>query len=355
MTRWLMFLFFLVTGLVLTFWRMLASGFTLIPRDNSDTRLLHYFLEHSYLWVTRTAPHLSFWDAPFFYPTTSVMAYSDLLVGGAFPYWFFRLFVEPHPSFGLWMLATSALNFLAFYLLLNRPLKCSALASCVGAYLFSFAHLRLTQFGHFQLLPQYYIVIAVYALARLAQPDVIASFPRFRNWLVVFCAAFVLQLYTGFYFAWYFAFTMTGLAVYFLCHKRHRPLLLATAKQHAPSIAFVGGLSLLCLSPLLWHYIQHARTAGYRGFSNMRHHLVPLRAWFYFGHENWFYARLNELPYFQSVTGNIEKRLGLGFFTLGVAGAALWRRRREPVVGGAIILFVLIVTAVSRLPGKIEL
>lgn len=348
-------LIFAGAGMLLTFWRPLVSGFSYLPRDNSDTRLLHYFLEHSYLWLTRSPPHQAFWNAPFFFPVPNVMAYSDLLVGGAFPYWLFRIVVDPHSAFGLWMLASSALNFLAFFLLLRGPLKLGSLASCVGAYLFSFAHLRLTQFGHFQLLPQYYVVIAVYALIRLGQGEVREDLVRFRRWLAVFLAAFVLQLYTGFYFAWYLAFTISGAILYGICRSSSRAFLFCLAKKHRRSLVGLGFIASLCVAPLAWHYLQHARVAGYRGFGNMRESLVPLRAWFYFGSENWFYGRLGEFPFFASVTGNIEKRLGLGFFTLALAGAALWRSRRTRGVKEAMVFSIVVIVAVSRLPGGIEL
>ena len=55
-------------GVVMAHYPMIFSGFRRIQTDLGDTRLIHYLLEHGYLWVRRVPGHLDFWSPPFFYP-----------------------------------------------------------------------------------------------------------------------------------------------------------------------------------------------------------------------------------------------------------------------------------------------
>ena len=80
-----------VLGVVMAHYPMIFSGFARIQTDLGDTRLIHYLLEHGYLWVRRVPGHLDFWNPPFFYPAPNAAAYSDALVSVGPVYWLWRI------------------------------------------------------------------------------------------------------------------------------------------------------------------------------------------------------------------------------------------------------------------------
>ena len=102
---------------------MILSGFGRIQTDLADTRLLNYFIEHGWLWVSRAPRHERFWDAPFFHPVPNVMAYSDSMLSYGPFYWPLRMAgLPPDTAFGIWMVATTVLNYAAGVLLFSRGL-----------------------------------------------------------------------------------------------------------------------------------------------------------------------------------------------------------------------------------------
>src|ERR1043165_8550579 len=80
----------LVCGLAGTFQyhsRQFRSGFDTFFGDRGDARGFVYFCEHWYQSILGKASLLS---PGIFYPTKRTLAYSDLLLGFATPYAFFR-------------------------------------------------------------------------------------------------------------------------------------------------------------------------------------------------------------------------------------------------------------------------
>ena len=125
---------------------MIISGFRRIQTDLGDTRLIHYLLEHGYLWVRRGPLHLEFWSPPFFYPVKNVAAYSDVLVGFGPVYWLWRASgASPDLAFGLWMISMSVLNYAAGLLLFRRGFRFGIPAAVAGAALVAFGAPRVNQ------------------------------------------------------------------------------------------------------------------------------------------------------------------------------------------------------------------
>ncbi len=157
-----------VLGVAMAHYPIVFSRFRLIQTSLGDTRLIHYLLEHGYLWVWRVPGHLDFWSPPFFYPLKNAAAYSDVLVGVGPVYWLWRVLgASPDISFGLWMLSMSALNYAAGLLLFRRGFGFGIPATVAGASLVAFGAPRLNQMGHPQLLPFFYPLLTLHALARL--------------------------------------------------------------------------------------------------------------------------------------------------------------------------------------------
>ena len=141
-------------GLLSVFLPMIRSGLRLTHGGLGDPRLVHYILEHGFLWMTGAAGHESFWSPPVFSPHPNVSAYTDLLLGYGPLYWPWRLLhLPPDTSFQLWMLGTWSTNFLAAFLLLRHGIGGGRLGAACGAYLIAFGNPLQSQFGHPQLTP----------------------------------------------------------------------------------------------------------------------------------------------------------------------------------------------------------
>ena len=167
-----------------------------------DTPLINYILEHSYLWITGDPLHGSFWSPPVFYPASNTAAYSETFLGTAPVYWLFRILgTAPDTSYQLWFIALAALNFLAAFVFLRRGLAAGFAGATAGAWLMAFGSPRTQQLIHAQLVPVFFVLIALYCLHRLfIEP---ATGGRF---VAVFFAAVAVQLYTSFYVGWFLIF-----------------------------------------------------------------------------------------------------------------------------------------------------
>jgi hypothetical protein len=154
----------LAGGTYLAFKPTLDSGFARVQTDLGDTVLNHYLLEHSWQVLTNREYRGTLLSPPFFYPTPLVLAYSESLLGVAPVYWALR-WVLPDDryilAYQLWMILLSALNFVAFAAV-ARWLKCDHLLSILGGFLWAFAAVHLEQLKHQQLIPRFWMPLAVY-------------------------------------------------------------------------------------------------------------------------------------------------------------------------------------------------
>ena len=89
------------------------------------------------------------------------------LLGTGPLYWIWRIVrVPPDLAYAFWLLGVSSLNFLTAFLLLRKIFDRSPAASGFGAFLFSFASMRLAHVGHPQLLAGFYLILVVYGAIR---------------------------------------------------------------------------------------------------------------------------------------------------------------------------------------------
>lgn len=70
---------FLILCAAVLIWPTLGWQLPFYYGDTGDARFNMYLLEHSYQFVCRPSSH--FWNAPFFYPTSEVITYSDNHLG----------------------------------------------------------------------------------------------------------------------------------------------------------------------------------------------------------------------------------------------------------------------------------
>jgi hypothetical protein len=327
------FFFFLVAGILAFFHPTILSGFSLMQTDVGDTRFNNYILEHGFQWIMGNPFHKSFWDAPLFFPAQNTVAYSDVLLGAAPPYWLFRLAgFLPDTAFQLWMLCMGILNFTVAFVTMRHEVGLSALASAGGAYLFAFAALRLNQLSHQQLLPQFFSMLAVYCvimIVRNAQSAESAVRWKIRGWIVLLVACVVLQLYAGFYLGYFIGLglaTVLGVALFF---RQGRAVIGTVVRRYTVTIALVAAIAIM---PLMWmgnHYLMAKKEVGVREWAAVSSMVPQAVSWVNVGPENWLYAWTRHFLPISALRPDWEHRLGLGFVTLVITGIGLVKMARN--------------------------
>jgi hypothetical protein len=327
----------LTLGLLASFHPTILSGFSRMQTDLGDTRLNNYLLEHTYRWVIRDPRHLSFFDPPFFYPVKGVAAFTDLALGAAPLYWFFRgIGLHPDSSMQAWMLGVMTLNFAAMAWLLARGLGFAPVPSALGAFLFAFGAPRITQIAHPQLLPHFFSVIAI-----LAVTEFLGDRHR-KLWISVFFLSFALQLYAGFYLGWFLGFGILIALVWVAAEPGRRTHLAAQVRREWKWIALNLSLFVMAVFPMGRAYLGAAQELGTREWSEVGAMVPRFRSWFYLGPESWIYGWIDHWNW--GIPMAHEQRMGVGLITLGVALRGLWLLKREGRGGwgfGFVAIFLL--------------
>ncbi|WP_041286217.1 hypothetical protein [Desulfomonile tiedjei] len=337
----------LVIGILAFFHPMILSRFALVQTDPGDTRFNNYILEHSYQWIAGNPLHKSFWDCPIFYPCRNATAFSDMLLGSAPIYWFWRILsFLPDTSFQLWMITVGILNFLASLLFLRRGLGLSLIASAGGAYLFSFASMRGTQLNYPQLLPQFFTMIALFCLCRMfvRLPEQ-GTYANRRKWFwtVVFAAAVACQALAGIYLGFFlFLGLMIALAVSLVFREPRRSLLLFARLNWLPLV-----VSALVVTPVLawtaYHYNLAKTLVGTRAWSEVVLMIPTLKSWIDMGPWNYAYQWSRTCLDFADIHNEPAHRIGIGLVTIAVSLTGMIRLFRvswgKVVVCSTVIMF----------------
>ncbi len=318
----------LLLGLLMIHGELLGSGLDRIPGDPVDSRLLHALLEHGYRSLTGQSGASGFWNPPFFHPAPNTLVYTETLAGTLPLYVPWRLLgIAAGPSFGLWMLSVSLLNFGVVYWLLRRPLGGPPLAAALGAFLFSFSAARAAQLGHAQLLPGFFIAFITGALCRLFEEG---SPARLGAWAAAAALAMAAQVWTCFYVAWFFGLGLLLFTLSAFLLPETRPLLREFFLRRWPFLTL--GLLLLAASvlPFAVHALAAARELGFRSYEEAEIFLPRPASWFWPGGGSWIYGGFAGGFPFDRFPDPQEHSIGPGWISLGVAGAGLWSLRRSP-------------------------
>lgn len=178
-------------------WPLPVLAGSAVAHDRGDPLLVTWIL----WWTSHTIPlSTAWWNAPAFYPSTGVLAYSENLLS-----------LAPITAPIIWVTQSPLLAyntaFLLSYVFCGLGAYGLALvvtgrrdASLVAAIAFAFAPYRLSHTQHLQLLSSYWMPVSVAALHLYLRA------PRWR-WAVLFVAAWVLQaLASGYYLFFLTAF-----------------------------------------------------------------------------------------------------------------------------------------------------
>lgn len=309
---------------------MILSGFGRIQTDLADTRLLNYFLEHGWLWVSGAPRHERFWDAPFFHPVPSVMAFSDCMLSYGPFYWPFRAGgLAPDTAFGAWMATMTALNYAAGALLFRRGLGFGAPATAAAAGLIAFGSPRVNQLNHPQLLPSFYLLIALHALCRIVREPAAGAVER-ALWWVLFALAVATQFYGGYYLGWFFGVGLAVATVAALIIPSTRGRVAALARRAWWAAILGAAVAAVALLPFFARYLPAAREFG-RGFNDFQKHVQPTAwAWWNVGEANWWWGWIDHRWPVETLFP-ADFRLGVGFATTAACGLGAYLGRRNPL------------------------
>ena len=336
----------LLLGLIFFFHPMIASGFRRVPTDAGDPRLNAYFLEHLWKCLSGAPGKRSLWNPGCGYPAKNIFAYSDTLMSFEPLYAPWRaLGLSPFSAFQAWLMAVAALNFAVFYAFLRWFLGYRVVACSLGAGLFAFAFPRLAQLGHAQLLPQFYIVIllwAVWAFARSA-PDDDASRRKRSCLIALACSMLVAQFYGGFYLAYFSAILLLFAMPWALALGFARPMLRLLREQWFVLVLCLV-LSAAALWPLVSRYLWVAAQLHDEGRGpESALSLLPRPAsFFYMTGWSVFYGWMDRLTVFRELPNPSEQAYGLGFLTTAIVLWMLWQRHKQP---GVRLAFLIAATA----------
>lgn len=247
-------------------------SFSHYPGDLIDGRFCNYLLEHAHLFFSG---HLdSYWNAPFLFPESNVISYSDNMLGSAPFYSMFRyLGCDRELSFQAWYLIVTALNYTACYIFLSVVFK-NPYAAAMGAMVFAFSMTLQCQLGHAQTFARYPIPLAFlmgYLYLKNLKP-VYFFFTLFFLVYQIYCGIYIgfmliipvaLFFILSFYFKW---------EVY-----KHKLLKLNWCLWMMLSLI----INILILLPLMLPYLERSKSLGFYSYEQVSKSLLTPLSYFF--------------------------------------------------------------------------
>jgi hypothetical protein len=215
-----------------------------VPHDSGDPLLVTWIL----WWSTHVTPLTSrWWNAPAFFPSRGVFAFSETLLGLA-PITAPLLWLGTPPllAYNVAFLASFFLSGMTAYVLgfvLTRRHE----AACVSGVAFAFSPYRLAHLNHLQLLAAFWMPLGLAAL------HLYAGDGR-RRWAVMFGAAWLLQALTSGYYFFLFSLLAAG---WLLCFAVRWPA------KRLGTIVLCWFVAALLMLPLLAGYKRIQDSYGF--------------------------------------------------------------------------------------------
>ena len=310
----------LVGGCYAAFRPTFDSAFDRTQTETGDGMFNHFLLEHSWRAISDPAYCGGLTTPPFFHPAADVYWYSETMLGVAPLYWGLRLLMPYDLAYQWWQILCTGLNFLTFAQV-ARWLRCGHLATILGAYFWAFATPHVYQAMHQQLIPRFWMPIAVYHAWQFVAAPSLRSLSR--------CLGFTfLQTVTCVYTGWFLA---VGLLVFAGSAIGLKPggckLIFGCLRAEWRGAALVTTIWALAFGCFFLPYLL-AHQGVRRDYSECSGYLPTLAGWLTGPPGSGWNAAIS--PYLPPV--HDESRLFTGFaFGLLVmaAGIDLWRNREE--------------------------
>jgi hypothetical protein len=315
-----LYLLMLAYGIAFAFSPTLFSGFTQLQTDHGDTILNHYFLEHSWRWVSQRDYRAELWSPAFFYPEKDVLGYSDNLFGAAPVYWALRCGFDDVRAYQLWMMLGFASNFVAMAVVLRWFGLNHALAA-LGAFLFAFGTPHVQQIGHQQLTFRCWAPFAIYFAWRFSREP--SASLLFRCLICI-----VWQFFAVVYAGWFLAFGLACFGIALLGGDRETRARLWRFGRERPLAVIVPVLvNAALLAALVIPYLR--ANQGYRReFGEVLAGLPRWNSWLSVPPGTLWHSLLG--PVTLDMGGEGYLCGGLTFLVLGVLGARASFDRRLP-------------------------
>jgi len=309
-------------GIFLHFHPTLLSGFALMQAGQIDSRLNNFVLEHTYRWLLRWPNHQDLF-APDLLPSTGLMfGFTDLLLGLAPCFWIWRFVgFDPETSYQLWMMTLASMNFLACFLLLRRFLSVGVVEAAFGSLIFAFNTAQFSRLLHQQLVPQFYVLIAIMALFVVFRTG---TSRRLRcSAVFVFFLSWVVQFYSSFYSFFLLGLPFGAVLLWAFFVPVWRKAILRLGREHYFCLVTALLLSLMLMWPLLSNYLQRLDRIGYlpQPFAKPKFYI-----WFLTDHSNLLYGWIRSGPFRYLQGTQFAQGIGLVTSAAGCAGLFLFRR-----------------------------
>jgi hypothetical protein len=202
---------------------------------------------------------------------------------------------------------------------------------------------------HQQLVAGFLPVIAVLAVVLAVR----AESPRRRT--VALCAFFgllALQMWAGFYWAWYLIFSMGLALVWALASPSHRSATGAFLREQLVTLGLGAAAFLAVSTPMILRHLAAASEVGLHDFGrDVLPRTAHLASWLYMGTPNLVYGLLQDRPPFQGIPIPVEQQLASGIVTTVAALWGLWRFRHRALVQAFIVVGGVLVLVSTVLPG----
>lgn len=181
--------------------------------NNIDGKLLTLFVEH---WYQVFQGNAVWTELPSFYPAEGVLSYSDIMLGFAIPYSFFRILgVNKYLAFKVVVILTHMVGAFAMYYLCRRCMRLHSLASFLAVIVFFYSNGFYFVIGNAQMVAMSAVPVLCIMLLRYYQ----FINEKKRHFYGITASLFlVLLFYTAFYVAYYFVvLVMLAAAVFVVC------------------------------------------------------------------------------------------------------------------------------------------
>ncbi|MCP5498262.1 MAG: hypothetical protein H7A25_00030 [Leptospiraceae bacterium] len=290
------FLGFALLGIYISFEPTFSSNFQNLQTDPGDTRIVHYFMEHSYRFIFSESYQFELWSPGFYYPFRNALALSENLLGAAPFYWALRFFLEPSLSYQFWLCFIFLLNYLSMFSLLRYFNIRNIFVLIMFSYLFAFNLPRLIQIGHQHLMPQFYTPLSFLFLFRFFDYDKIRYFYAF----LIFA---YLQFLASIYLGWFLLLALFIMIPLLFISRKYR--LVFMRNLFSKKLAYIL-LSIGCFGIMMFltfkPYLEINKLVGGRNFFEVEFMLPRLSSYFFFPKEHLFYS-----GFFNTILNSFDK------------------------------------------------